>query len=179
MGIYPLKIKLGDLSTIQEANLKAAAVQLKKYPFYFEDSVNRLADINLNIRAMVLSKAVKLVVVDYLQLIENPVKEPRHLQIGGISRALKRLAMDLNISIIALTQLNKDPEERGGRIHLADVRESESISHDADQVLFLHRPSLYGEHETDYLELAKNRHGGGIAKIPVQWDGQSNTYREE
>lgn len=118
--------------------------------------------------------------VDYLQLIENPLKgEPRHLQVAQVSRALKRLAMDTNISIIALTQLNKDPEGRSGKIHLADVRESESISHDADQILFLHRPSLYGEHESDYLELAKNRHGERIAKIPVQWDGRYNTYREK
>jgi len=179
MGIHPIQIKLGDLSTIEEGNLEAAAAQLKKYPFYVEDSASWLTDINLKIRAMVLSKAVKLVVVDYLQLIENPVKEPRHLQIGGISRALKRLAMDMNISIIALTQLNKDPEGRGGKIHLADVRESESISHDADQVLFLHRPSLYGDHESDYLELAKNRHGDRITEVYVKWDKECNQYKEK
>jgi replicative DNA helicase len=129
---------------------------------------------------MVFSQGVKLVVVDYLQLIENAVKgEPRHMQVAGISRALKRLAMDLNIPILALSQLNKNPEERvGGKIHLSDMRESEAISQDADYVIFVHRPVLMGKDDKDHLELAKNRYGETISRVNVIYDKARNTYSE-
>ena len=129
---------------------------------------------------MAISKQIKLAVIDYLQLIENPLKgELRHLQVAACSRTLKRLAIDLNISIVALSQLNKDMESRAGnRISIADLRESEAIGHDADHILFLHRPGYFGEDGSDYLQLAKNRHGPPVSKIPVKWDSEKNSYEE-
>ncbi len=131
-------------------------------------------------RRMVFSHKVKFVLVDYLQLIENAVKgEPRHIQVSGISRALKRLAMDLNIPILALSQLNKNPEERvSGKIYLSDMRESEAISQDADYVIFIHRPTLMDREDKDHLELAKNRHGETIPRVNVTFDPIRNTYRQ-
>jgi len=127
-----------------------------------------------------MNKKIKLVVLDYIQLIEHHIKnEARHISVAAISRALKRLAMDLNIPIIALSQLNKENEARHNKkIYLSDLRESEAIGHDADSVIFINRPSIYGDNGSDYLELAKNRHGITISKIPVKWNFRFNIYEE-
>jgi replicative DNA helicase len=118
--------------------------------------------------------------VDYIQLVQNHIKgEARHIEVSGISRALKRLAMDSNIPLVALSQLNKDNEQRHNKkIYLSDLRESEAIGHDADAVIFVNRPSLYGDDGPDFLELAKNRHGERVSKIPVKWDLKYNRYEE-
>jgi replicative DNA helicase len=177
MGIAPLNIKQGSLSPTKEYNLRTGLKRLKAHPFYFYDLSSRLDDILLKARSMAQTNGIKLLIVDYIQLVENPTKgEARHLQVAGVSRALKRLAMDTNLAIIALSQLNKGPEDRNGRISLSDVRESEAITHDADHVIFINRPSLYGNDEKDFLRLAKNRHGRTIDKIHVHWNEERNTY---
>jgi replicative DNA helicase len=180
-GIKPLRIKRGDLLESEERTLTQDIYsRFKTLPLLFEDRARTLNEVGMKIRRMVFSQGVKLVVVDYLQLIENAVKgEPRHMQVAGISRALKRLAMDLNIPILALSQLNKNPEERvGGKIHLSDMRESEAISQDADYVIFVHRPVLMGKDDKDHLELAKNRYGETISRVNVIYDKARNTYSE-
>jgi replicative DNA helicase len=180
-GIKPLNIKSGNLTENEERTLTGEIYsEFKKLPVFFEDRTRTLGEISMKIRRMVLSHQVKFVVADYLQLIENPIKgEPRHIEVAGISRALKRLAMDLNIPILALSQLNKNPEERESKkIYLSDMRESEAISQDADYVIFIHRPVLMGKDDKDHLELAKNRHGEAIPRVNVIWDRRRNTYRE-
>lgn len=180
-GIKPLRIKRGDLLESEERTLTQDIYsRFKTHPLLFEDRTRTLNEVVMKIRRMVFSHGVKLVVVDYLQLIENAIKgEPRHMQVAGISRALKRLAMDLNIPILALSQLNKNPEERvSGKIYLSDMRESEAISQDADYVLFIHRPTLMDRDDRDHLELAKNRHGETIPRVNVAFDRIRNTYRE-
>lgn len=179
-GISPLTIKLGTVNQGQETFIKAAIQKLGELPFYFEDSSSKLSEIALKIKGAVLSKKIKLVVIDYIQLIENRAKgEARHLEVAGISRGLKRLAMDLNLAVVALSQLNKESEGRAGnKIYLSDCRESEAISHDADHVIFLNRPSMYGDDGADFIELAKNRHGERVPKIPVRWDAKFNRYEQ-
>lgn len=179
-AISPLTIKLGALNQGQEAFIKDAIKNLGERPYSYFDGSSKLSDIALKIKGTALSKKIKLVVVDYIQLIENRQKgEARHIEVAGISRTLKRLAMDLNIAIVALSQLNKESEQRAGnKIHISDCRESEAISHDADHVIFLNRPSLFGDDGGDYLELAKNRHGQTIPKIKVKWDAKYNIYSE-
>lgn len=181
-GIEPLKVKTGNLSEAEERLLTGEVYKrFKEYPIHFEDHARTLNEISMGIRRMVFSHGVRFVVVDYLQLVENWIKgEPRHVVVAGISRGLKRLAMDLNISILALSQLNKNPEERESkRINLSDMRESEAISQDADFVIFIHRPKLMGKDDRDHLELAKNRHGKTIQRINVDYDERKNTYREK
>jgi replicative DNA helicase len=180
-GIKPLQIKRGDLLESEERTLTQDIYsRFKTLPFLFEDRTRTLNEVVMKIRRMVFSQGINLVIVDYLQLIENAVKgEPRHMQVAGISRALKRLAMDLKIPILALSQLNKNPEERvSGKIYLSDMRESEAISQDADYVLFIHRPTLMDRDDKDHLELAKNRHGETISRVNVAFDRIRNTYRE-
>ena len=180
-GIKPLNIKSGNL-TLQEEKLLTTGIyaQFKTFPIFFEDQSRTLQEVSMRIRRMVLSHKVKFVVIDYLQLIENPLKrDPRHIEVAGISRTLKRLAMELNIPILVLSQLNKSPEERESkRIFLSDMRESEAISQDADYVIFIHRPILMGKDDKDHLELAKNRHGETISRVNVTWDRMKNTYKE-
>jgi len=179
-SISSLTVKLGTVNQGQETIIRDAIKRLGELPYCFEDGCSKLSDIVLKVKGKVLSKGVKLVVVDYIQLIENQMKgEARHLEVAGISRMLKRLAMDMGIAIVALSQLNKESENRSGKkIYLSDCRESEAISHDADAVIFLSRPSLYGDDGADFIELAKNRHGQTISKIKVKWDAKFNTYNE-
>jgi replicative DNA helicase len=130
----------------------------------------------LKARSIVHAKKIKLLIVDYIQLVENQTKgEPRHLQVAGVSRAFKRLAMDTGLAVVALSQLNRNPEGRDGKIRLSDIRESDAIAHDADHIVFINRPSLYGEDGSDFLQLAKNRHGRTVDKIPVTWQAARNT----
>jgi len=121
-----------------------------------------------------------LLIVDYLQLMsagEETKRANREQQISEVSRKLKKLAMDLNIPVIALSQLSRAVETRGGnkRPMLSDLRESGSIEQDADQVLFLYRPEYYGIASDEQGEstlgmcetiIAKHRNGSlGIAKV--------------
>ena len=105
----------------QETIIRDAIKRMGERPFCLEDSCSKLSDIALKIKGRVLSKGIKLVVVDYIQLIENRQKrEARHIEVAGISRTLKRLAMDLNIAVVALSQLNKESEQRAGnKIYIA------------------------------------------------------------
>jgi len=186
-GLQPLTVKTGMLNETEEIEMVGALDMYRKYPFSFVDTANTLSDILLKIRSFVIQKKIRFVVVDYIQLIENTVKgESRHVQVAGVSRSLKRLAMQLNIAIVALSQLNKEPENRGGIIRMGDLRESEAIGHDADYIVFINRPSLFSrdkdeavQHvDPDYIELAKNRHGQTIPKIEVTWNSKYNRYEE-
>ena len=175
-----MNIKLGNLSEGDEALLRQAIEKFKKFPLFINDRARTLSDIVTTIRTLHLTESIEVVIIDYLQLIENPRKgEPRHIEVAGISRTLKQLTMQLNISIIALSQLNKEPEGRTNKkIYLSDTRESEAITQDADYVIFLYRPSIYWDDERDYISLAKNRHGTMIDKIHLNYNQPYNRYEE-
>lgn len=99
-------------------------------------------------RRLASREHVKLIIVDYLQKIVGPPGvQNREQEVAAISRILKDVAIELNVPVIALSQLSRDVEKRGGhkRPHLSDLRESGAIEQDADIVMFLHRPEYYGE----------------------------------
>src|SRR5262249_53306490 len=117
-----------------------------------------------NARRLKLRHGIKIVFVDYLQLIEpDNRRDNRQEQVANISRRLKFLARELQIPVVALAQLNRNPEDRqGGKPRLSDLRESGSIEMDADTVMLLHRPEMYepGQHEgTTEVIIAKQRNG--------------------
>jgi replicative DNA helicase len=113
---------------------------------------------------------IKLIIVDYIQLARGDVQGNREQEIASISRGLKNIAKELNVPVIALSQLSRKVEERGGdkRPQLSDLRESGSIEQDADQVWFLYRPEYYGITQDSSgnstsgmasVIIAKHRHG--------------------
>ena len=148
--------------------------------------------ITLNsIRKIAKKQAIKggldIIFIDYLQLISNKSRGGnREQEIAEISRGLKKLAKELSIPVIALAQLSRSVEQRGGdkKPILSDLRESGSIEQDADVVQFLYRPEYYGiteDSEGDsmlglgYLMIAKNRHGAS-KDIPMQWIGKCTKF---
>jgi replicative DNA helicase len=141
--------------------------ELKAAPLYIDDTPARsMIQISANARRLKLRQDIGLVVVDYIQLIEpeSPeTRESRQEQIAKISRRLKTLARELNVPVIALSQLNRAVENREDRRpRMADLRESGAIEQDADIVLLLHRPEYYDPNDQPgiaELIVAKNRNG--------------------
>jgi replicative DNA helicase len=116
---------------------------------------------------------LSLIVIDYCQLIRVPSRTERYLQIGEVSGDCKSLAMELNLCVLLLSQLNRDLEKRQDkRPTIADLRESGNLEQDGDVVLLLHRPCRYDPKQNEYLaeiDCAKNR-DGRTGMIPVYFD---------
>lgn len=182
-GVSAAAIVRGMLPDLSYQNALRAFGELKVLPLHFEDGASGLPHLIVSIRRAAALHGVRLVVVDYLQMIENPNGgKDRYVQVAGITRALKRLAADLGIAIYALAQLNRQPENRpGGEIRLSDLREADSIAHDADLVLFLHRPGMNGKKgKRDALQVAKNRLPGGrpLDRLELAYRLDKNSYEE-
>jgi replicative DNA helicase len=130
---------------------------------------------------------VKVIFVDYLQLLSsNRYRNSRELEISHISRELKNLARDLNICVVATSQLSRSVEQRGGdkRPILSDLRESGAIEQDADKVFFLYRPEYYGFRINDMgmsnerlleLIMAKNR-SGALERVRLKIDKEFTRF---
>jgi replicative DNA helicase len=137
------KLRGGRLTPSDEERISEAANELFRLPFYVDDS-GGLSSFDLRAKARRLKQkepTLGLIVIDYLQLMHQKGKvESRQLEVSEISRALKQLAKELNVPIMALSQLNRKVEERkGGKPMLSDLRESGAIEQDADVVMFIHR----------------------------------------
>ncbi len=137
------KLRGGRLTPADEERIAEAANNLFNAKFYVDDS-GGLSSFDLRAKARRLKQkedSLGLIVIDYLQLMHQKGKvESRQLEIAEISRALKQLAKELDVPIIALSQLNRKVEERkGGKPMLSDLRESGAIEQDADVVMFIHR----------------------------------------
>lgn len=137
------KLRGGRLSPADEERISESANELFKCKFYVDDS-GGLSSFDLRAKARRLKQKegkLGLIVIDYLQLMHQKGKvESRQLEVAEISRALKQLAKELDVPIIALSQLNRKVEERkGGKPMLSDLRESGAIEQDADVIMFIHR----------------------------------------
>jgi replicative DNA helicase len=159
-GIDLQRLRRGTLSKDEVARFKEAGDRLAGLRLHVDDEpFQRVMRVIATARRLKLREGIRLVVVDYLQLVEadNP-KDPRHVQVGAISRRLKQLARDLSLPVVALAQVNRAAEDRQGqKPRLADLRESGSIEADADTVLLLHRT----DEDPNVLEVdvAKQRNG--------------------
>lgn len=144
------RVKKGKLDTYEWQKYMNAHGQLSRLPIHIDDTAF-MTIVELRARAMRMKSKhnIQLLVVDYLQLIkginEHGVNMSRDQEIGIISRTLKGIAKELDIPVIALSQLSRAVEQRGGlkRPMLSDLRESGSIEQDADVVMFLYRPEYY------------------------------------
>ncbi len=155
----------GHLSSADMQKLIEAGGILQSAKLFIDDTPGQsMLRIAANARRLKLRHQIRVVFVDYLQLIEpDNRRDSRQEQVANISRRLKHLARELQIPVVALAQLNRNPEDRqGGKPRLADLRESGSIEMDADTVMLMHRPDTYepGQREgTIDLIIAKQRNG--------------------
>lgn len=171
-GLEPYKIKGGKkLADYEWEQLNSKLTQLVKAPLYIDDTPSlSIYEFRSKARRLVANAGVKMIIIDYLQLMTGPpeLKGMREQEVSSISRSLKSIAKELNIPIVALSQLSRAVETRGGakRPQLSDLRESGAIEQDADIVMFIHRPDYYGLTDdnpelkgmTDII-IAKHRNG--------------------
>jgi replicative DNA helicase len=166
------KVRDGFLAERDFPSLTAAAAKLAEARIFIDDSAGlSILELRAKARRLKAQQDVQLVVVDYLQLLRSTTRraqDNRQLEISEISAGLKGLAKELDIPIIVIAQLNRQPEARsGGKPRLSDLRESGSIEQDADLVGLLVRPEIYEEDEEARAEkageaeliIAKQRNG--------------------
>lgn len=142
------KIKTGDLTPLEWTQLASRSSSLRGAPLYIDDTANMsILELQTKARRLVAEKNVRIIIIDYLQLMNASGMRfgSREQEVSMISRSLKQLAKELNIPIIALSQLNRSVESRTNdkRPQLSDLRESGAIEQDADMVCFIHRPEYY------------------------------------
>jgi replicative DNA helicase len=162
------KLRKGMLQSHEYAHLANVVGELAKAPIWVDDS-SSLTPLELRAKArrLKLQHDIKLIMLDYMQLMDNPGPENRQQQISEISRSIKAVARDLNIPVIALSQLNRASEGRDGhKPRMSDLRESGSIEQDADVVMLLHREDYYKMSDPDFqpdniaeIIIAKQRNG--------------------
>ena len=144
------KIKKGTLADHEWQQLNHKITDLSAAPIYIDDTpALSIRELRTKCRRLRSQKDVQLIIVDYLQLMSGNTDGRggnREQEIASISRALKGIAKELNVPVLALSQLSRSVETRGGekRPQLSDLRESGSIEQDADMVIFLYRPEYYG-----------------------------------
>jgi replicative DNA helicase len=159
------RLRKGTLGSEDMDRLIAAGGVLRRAKLFIDDSpAQNMLRIHANARRLQLREQIRLVIIDYLQLIEpENRRDPRQEQVAQVSRRLKFMAKELEIPVLALAQVNRASEDRQDhRPRLADLRESGSIEQDADTVMMLHRPEMYepGQHTgTVELIIAKQRNG--------------------
>jgi len=176
-GLDMFKIKTGNMSKDEFASLGSAYGVLAEVPIIIEDTPGISAlELRTKARRMALENGIKLIIVDYLQLMKGRNLDNRAQEVAEISQSLKNLARELKIPIIALSQLNRAVESRGGGPQLSDLRESGALEQDADMVMFLHRPD---DENREHIELyiAKHRNGP-TGKIDLYFKGEQTRFFE-
>jgi replicative DNA helicase len=148
------KVRSGYLADREFPALVMAAGRLAEIPIYIDDTpAISVLELRAKARRLVRDrdKKIGLIIVDYLQLMRGSERAPnREQEISGISRSMKALAKELNIPVIAVSQLNRRVEDRGDkRPMMADLRESGAIEQDADVIAFVYREVVYNENVDD------------------------------
>ena len=171
-GLIPLfNLKSGNLDDAHTQKLIKVSNKLSQSKLLINDEISNLMSLRSIARKLKRENDIKLIIIDYLQLLEGTRRENRNLEISEISRSLKILAKELDIPIIALSQLSRSVESRQvKKPMLSDLRESGSLEQDADIVMFLYREDYYNpetenKNITDVI-IAKNRNGP-TGTIPV------------
>jgi replicative DNA helicase len=173
------RLRSGFFSREDWVKITDAAGLLSEAPFYIDDSPDVTAmTIRAKARRLKMEKDLGLIFIDYLQLMRGGANiERRDLEISDISRSLKALAKELDLPVIALSQLNRKLEERSDkRPQLADLRESGALEQDADVVAFIYRDEVYNKDENNpnrgkaELIIAKQRNGP-VGTVPLTFLG--------
>jgi replicative DNA helicase len=181
-GIYLQSMRKGTLTEGDWAKLAAVRGKINDAPLYIDDSPNMsLVEIRAKCRRLAQQVQLKMVVIDYIQLMSSGKKvESRQQEVSEFSRALKLLSKELNVPVVALSQLNRQPEQtKDKRPELSHLRESGSLEQDADVVVLLHREGLFEKDhpragEADLI-LAKQRNGP-TGTVTVAFQGQYSRF---
>ena len=193
-GLSSEKLRTGKLADHEWQQLNVKVTDLEKAPLFIDDTPSlSIFDLRAKARRLSSQHGIKLIVVDYLQLMTAGASSKtgnREQEISTISRNLKALAKELNIPVIALSQLSRAVETRGGtkRPMLSDLRESGAIEQDADIVSFIYRPEYYNIDELDDDErtpsegqaefiVAKHRNGG-LDNIRLKFVGHLGKFED-
>lgn len=189
-GLHPDKIKGGSkLESYEWQQLEYKLKALSKAPLYIDDTPSLpLMEFRTKAKNLVKNKGVRLIIIDYLQLMQGPseLRGLREQEVAAISRTLKATAKELNVPIIALSQLSRNAVQRqgsGGKPQLSDLRESGSIEQDADMVIFIHRPDFVGlsdneaDKEKTQIIIAKHRNGE-TRDVDMRYKGEQLKFVE-
>ena len=196
-GRVPMKdLSLGNVTPAQWHDIVRKVVLLadnegdvRKNKLYIDDSGD-LTPLELRSRARKIAAdngGLSVIMVDYIQLMKGQTKaENRSLEVGEISRSLKLLAKELNVPVLALSQLNREVEGRKDHRPMnSDLRESGSLEQDADLILFLHRESLYKDRNASDVDessakliVSKNRNGA-TGDIELQFQGAYTAFYDK
>lgn len=178
------KVRTGRLDKEDWPRVTSAVAALSTAPLYIDDSPSLTAG-DVRARARRLMKECQgklgLIVIDYLQLMQSPgFKDNRNLEISEISRSLKGLARELNVPVIALSQLNRSLEQRHDRRPvMSDLRESGAIEQDADLIAFIYRDEVYNRESTEKgiaeVIIGKQRNGP-IGTVRLAFQGQFTRF---
>jgi len=180
------KLRSGFLSESDWPRLTIAAGNLSEAPIYIDDTAAlTVLELRAKARRLKSDRGLGLLVIDYLQLMKGRSRvESRQQEISEISRSLKGLAKELNIPVIAVSQLSRKTEERtGNRPQLSDLRESGAIEQDADLILFIYRDEVYNRSEDNpnrgkaEIIIGKQRNGP-IGKIDLAFLDKFTTFKD-
>lgn len=187
------KLRRGQLSEDEWEKLHKNIHRLSSAPIFLDDTVGlSILELRAKCRRMKAQHNVDIILIDYLQLMTNAINGKgsgnREQEISQISRALKNLAKELDVPVIALSQLSRSVESRGGdkRPMLSDLRESGSIEQDADVVIFLYRPEYYGITEDEEgnslygvgeVIIEKNRNGS-VGNVKLKFVGKYTKFQD-
>lgn len=186
------KLKKGTLAPHEWTQLHQRIDRLMRAPIFIDDTpALSILELRAKCRRLKQQHDIQMVVIDYLQLMQGDGGKGggnREQEIASISRALKNLAKELNVPVIALSQLSRAVETRGGdkRPQLSDLRESGSIEQDADMVAFLYRPEYYGFTQDEAgnsvqgigeVIMAKNR-SGSLDTIQLRFIGKYTKFMD-
>jgi len=154
-------------------------------PIWVDDAPGlTILELRAKCRRLKQQHDVKAIMIDYMQLMDNPGVESRQQQISEISRGIKAVARELNVPVLALIQLNRASEGRDGhRPRMSDLRESGSIEQDADVIMLLHREDYYRQTEPDFIPdniaeiiIAKQRNGP-TGTVKLTFDNKTTTFK--
>lgn len=176
------KVRTGKLEEHDWENLTEALGKLSEAPIFIDDTpALSPAEVRSRARRVAREHNLGMIVVDYLQLMQMPgYADNRTLEISSISRALKALAKELNVPVVALSQLNRGLEQRADkRPIMSDLRESGAIEQDADLIAFIYRDEVYHEDTRDKgvaeIIIAKQRNGP-IGRVRLTFRGQFTRF---
>jgi replicative DNA helicase len=177
------KIRTGHLNDEDFEKIGTAMGQLSEAPIFIDDAAgSNIMEVRTKARRLQAEHNVGLIVVDYLQLMEGRSTDNRVQEVSEISRALKLLARELNVPVLALSQLSRNVENRPDKVpQLADLRESGSIEQDADVVMFIYREEMYKGKESRRPHIAeihvKKHRNGPTGQVELYFDADKTSFR--